>query len=169
MARLQERAATMKVVQTSPRTYQVSSASVEGRWYTVHAAADEPLSSWSCSCQGSGGRAHLCGHKVRVVRELALDLGLLTTDRSLPAPAPRSKPVKPTASVNGRTVEWVGTITDRATAVQVHGGVEGGARVTLDIPDDGTLAEIVGALTAMRRMPLWIKIEPDTSKENDRD
>jgi hypothetical protein len=149
--KLRERAEGLTVKHRSGRTYDVSSATEPGRWYVVRGAVDQPLGEWTCSCEGAGGRKNFCSHKRALARHL-----MITERPERAAPAPRREPMQD----QGGALRWVGSITDRATAVQVHGGVEGGARVTLDIPDDGRLADIIGRLTSLRRAELVITIEP---------
>ena len=54
-------------------------------------------------------------------------------------------------------IEWCGAITDRDTAIQASGKIEGGGRVTFDVPDQ--YATALMALIAMRCRELRIMVE----------
>ena len=55
------------------------------------------------------------------------------------------------------TIEWTGAIADTRTAINASGGIEGGGRVTFDVPDQETAA--LAALLAVRGCVLRITVE----------
>ncbi|HAM58292.1 MAG TPA: hypothetical protein DCQ64_23920 [Candidatus Rokubacteria bacterium] len=54
-------------------------------------------------------------------------------------------------------VSWVGNIADLSSAFKVSGSIEGGGRVTFDVPEN-QLGEAIRLVT-MRRKPLRITVE----------
>lgn len=171
-----DRALGLAVEHLGGRRWRVASYS-GATPHIVHGAADTPLDEWTCDCRASAGRRGVrCSHKLAVALERGIDVtmandilssppsGVSVAGASVPATGRRGDHDTGGAmngiTIDGTRLAWVGSVTDRATAVQVHGGIEGGAKVMLDIPDDGQTAQIVAALVAMRRMPLRITIEP---------
>lgn len=186
---LMARAATLEIrkpANAGERTWQVQSASTPGKWYIVRGTFGDDFDELTCSCQGAKGR---CAHRIRLARRLNIEVPDAAARRRPATQTPTSSSLQGAAvvvaaaptgesddtggsmdevGVFGTKVIVIGAIADRATAVQASGKIEGGANLSLDIPDDEHLAEIIGTLTAMRRMPLRITIEPlPTSKESD--
>jgi hypothetical protein len=138
-------------------------------------AADTPLDEWTCDCRASAGRRGVrCAHKLAVALELGVDVtvandipssppsGVSVAGASVPATGRRGDHDTgewPMPQDGGNRIVWSGSITDRATAIQFSGAIEGGGRVTLDIPDDGRAADIMRDLVAARRRSLRITIE----------
>lgn len=150
--RLQERAASLEVRQVSVSRWQVASASLPGLWHSVTTGAGRTFGQIRCSCQGGRGR---CAHRVALAHHLGIDVpDPAPARRNGRKPAPET-PEPPAPDVT--RVTWLGAITDRATAIQASGALEGGGRVTLDVPDDA--AGALSALIGMRRRVLRITVE----------
>ena len=147
-ARLQERAAGLEVRELPDGGHWlVRSGSEPGLWHNVRQRG-EGFAGLTCSCQGGRGR---CAHKVAVAMREGMDIPEPASGRRNAARTPSA----PEPDVS--RVVWLGAITDRATAIQASGALEGGGRVTLDVPDDATGA--LGALIGMRRHMLRITVE----------
>lgn len=174
--RLIERAAQLAIRKpegASIRTWQVASATTPGRWYIVRGTVGDSFDAITCSCQGAKGR---CAHRVRLAQFLGVEVpapadkafqpsppsGVSVAGASVPATGRRGDHDTgewPMPQEGGNRIVWSGSITDRATAIQFSGAIEGGGRVTLDIPDDGRAADIMRDLVAARRRSLRITIE----------
>ena len=169
-----DRALGLAVEHLGSRRWRVASYS-GATPHIVHGAADTPIEEWTCDCRASAGRRGVrCSHKLAVALELGIDVtvandilssppsGVSVAGASVPATGRRGDHDTgewPMPQDGGNRIVWSGSITDRATAIQFSGAIEGGGRVTLDIPDDGRAADIMRDLVAARRRSLRITIE----------
>lgn len=139
-AALDARAATLAVEHVDGPWWRVESASDPDVRHNVRTPEDAPQAAWTCDCQG--GRSY-CSHKRAVARAIGGgDVQVETQDE------PRDNAP--------RVVRWRGAITDRPTAIQAGGGIEGGGRVVFDVPD--LYADALAALIGCRHKELDIVV-----------
>lgn len=64
----------------------------------------------------------------------------------------------PLIGVGDNAVTWLGGIADTTTAIRASGGIDGGGRVQIDIPEN-MMAHVYPAVVGMRQKQLRVTLE----------